>query len=95
MVWEWALISFLGGLSAILGVFVYVLLARVPGPEDLYKVGTAIVDAKIKEFGFTSSGPGGRPAEGLWGFVEKFLSTEAGQNLVKGFTGGQQGWIGP
>ncbi len=103
MVWEWALISFLGGLSALLIFDRFAWMNRVskaiPDAAVLKQVGTAIVDEKIKEFGFDSPGPGGRPAEGLMGLAERFLSTPLGQQIAGGlaqkYLGQGSGGYGP
>lgn len=80
------MISFLGGLSALLIFDRFSWMNKVskaiPDAGVLKKVGTEIVDAKIKEFGLNSSGPGGRPAEGLMGLAERFLSTPLGQQIA-------------
>ena len=80
--------------AGFLGFLVYLLLARVPSQESMFETMMAVADAKIKEFGLTSPGPGGRKSEGLWGFVESFLSTPMGQKLVEGFAQKQLGTFG-
>ena len=79
-----------------LGLLVYLLLARIPSQEDLLAIGMAVVDAKIKEFGLTSPGPGGRKQEGFLGLAETVLATPWGQQLVEEFVKKQTGgYIGP
>lgn len=97
--WVWGLVSALAGLLGVSLISIYFLLARVPTPDDLLVVGEAIIDKKIAEFGFKPGEKGqGRPPEGIWGFIESFVQTPMGQELIQKFTGNQQsgvGYIGP
>ncbi len=71
----------------------------IPDAKVLKEVGTAIVDEKIKEFGFASPGSGGRPQEGLMGLAERFLMTPLGQQIAGGlaqkYLGQGTGGFGP
>lgn len=83
--------------AGFLGFLVYLLLARVPSGEDLLQIGTAIVDAKIQEFGLSPSGAGGRPPEGL---VERILAIPGVQDYIGSMLknmgqGGVGGLYGP
>jgi len=106
MVWEFGVISFLAGLVALLIVDRFSWMNKVskaiPDAAVLKEVGTAIVDEKIKEFGLSAPGPGGRPAEGLMGLAERFLMTPLGQQIAGALAqkflpaGGQPGFqVGP
>lgn len=80
MVWyEIAVITSTG--MVFLAFLVYLLLARVPSPEDLVQIGTAIIDAKIKEFGLASPPAGGRTGEGL---IDRVLAIPGVQDIITG-----------
>ncbi len=103
LVWEFGVISFLAGLVALLIVDRFAWMNKVskaiPDAGTLKEVGTAIVDEKIKEFGLASSPTGGRPAEGIMGLAERFLSTPIGQQIAGGlaqkYLGQGTGGYGP
>ena len=82
MVVEWV-IAFSVAANVFLGLGVYILLSRVPTPDDLLLIGEAIVDKKIQEFGLSpgSEGQGGRPGEGLF---DKFLRIPGVQSAISG-----------
>ncbi len=83
-----ALLSLSFGLNILLIVdrlkWMNAISHAIPDAKVLKEVGTAIVDEKIKEFGFASSPTGGRPAEGLAGLAERFLMTPLGQQIAGG-----------
>ncbi len=102
----------LAALSFTIGLNILLILDRfawmnkvskaIPDAGVLKEVGTAIVDEKIKEFGFgpgPNGGGGGRPTEGLMGLAERFLMTPLGQQIAGGlaqkYLGQGTGGFGP
>lgn len=79
MVVEW-IIAFSVAANVFLGLGVYILLARVPTPDDLIVIGEAIIENKMKEFGVAPDGQG-RPGEGL---LDKVLRIPGVGNAIGG-----------
>lgn len=92
--WIWGIVSGLAGLVAVLMFSVWILTTRIPTPDQLFTIGEQLIDAKISEWGVNPQSAGGRPREGIWGFLEAFLQTPQGQEIAGNFLGGITGGSG-
>lgn len=79
MVWEYGLISALAGIVAVETTVIWLLLARIPGPEQIYGMMQALADEKIKEFGLSAPKHGPRGTESL---VDRILAIPGIQEMI-------------